>query len=134
MGLTVHLILLACVFLLPENKIYSTIITISIPVFAIYLPLTVLTGLLMVQQHNNFLNKRTRETLSESERRYFEILNSSNLFSVLLDEKGNITFCNIHLRRLTGYTKEELIGHNCFDIFLSDSTRSEIKEVFLAYN
>jgi PAS domain S-box-containing protein len=130
MGSVVHLIMLACVLLLPESKVYSTFTNISIPLVAIYLPATVLIGRLMVRQHNNFLSRKARETLSESERRYFEILNGSNLLSVLLDEKGNITFCNDYLCHVIGHSKDELYGRNWFDISLPPAARAPVKILF----
>ncbi|MFB0508113.1 MAG: PAS domain-containing protein, partial [Thermodesulfobacteriota bacterium] len=34
-----------------------------------------------------------------------------------IDEKGEITFFNRAAEDITGFTKEEALGHNCFDIF-----------------
>ncbi len=63
-----------------------------------------------------------------------------HLFSVILDsvadgvfaisEKGEITFFNRAAEEITGFTKEEALGHNCFDIFRANicQTNCALKE------
>ncbi|TMB86036.1 MAG: PAS domain S-box protein, partial [Chloroflexi bacterium] len=50
----------------------------------------------------------------ESERRFREILERVQLIAVMVDRTGLITFCNDHLLRLTGWTREELLGRNWY--------------------
>src|SRR5439155_9324256 len=52
----------------------------------------------------------------ESERRFREILERVQLIAVMVDRTGLITFCNDHLLRLTGWTREELLGRNWYDV------------------
>ncbi|MDT4892019.1 MAG: hypothetical protein QOE97_1054 [Pseudonocardiales bacterium] len=54
---------------------------------------------------------------NESERRFREILERVQLIAVMMDSTGMITFCNDHLLRLTGWTREELLGRNWYDVF-----------------
>jgi diguanylate cyclase (GGDEF)-like protein/PAS domain S-box-containing protein len=54
---------------------------------------------------------------NESERRFRDILERVQLIAVMIDRTGLITFCNDHLLRLTGWTREELIGRNWYDTF-----------------
>jgi diguanylate cyclase (GGDEF)-like protein/PAS domain S-box-containing protein len=53
----------------------------------------------------------------ESERRFREILERVQLIAVMLDRAGQITFCNDHLLLLTGWTREQLLGRNWYDVF-----------------
>jgi len=63
-----------------------------------------------------------------------------HFFNVILDsvadgvftinEKGEITFFNRAAEEITGFTKEEALGHNCFDIFRANicQTNCALKE------
>ena len=44
--------------------------------------------------------------------------------------KGRVSFCNAFLLKITGYSLEEVLGHNWFDEFVPD-TRPDVKEEFL---
>lgn len=74
------------------------------------------TNRLLQQEINE--RKKTEEALRESERRLREMLENFQLISVLLDVEGNITFCNEYLLKLSGYTKEELLGQNWFKLMI----------------
>jgi diguanylate cyclase (GGDEF)-like protein/PAS domain S-box-containing protein len=54
--------------------------------------------------------RRSRQELLESERRFTEMLDTVDLASIMLDTEGRITYCNGFFQRLTGWKKEELIG------------------------
>jgi diguanylate cyclase (GGDEF)-like protein/PAS domain S-box-containing protein len=56
--------------------------------------------------------------LRESERRFSDLLGNVELVSMMLDREARITYCNDYLLRLTGWTREEIIGKNWWDIFL----------------
>lgn len=66
----------------------------------------------------------------ESARRFNNILKSVSLISVILDTGGNITFCNDFLLKLSGYTRDELIGKNWFDIFLPENIKDNLEQKF----
>jgi len=56
--------------------------------------------------------------LRESERRFREMLETTHLVSAMLDQSGNITFCNDFLLRLTGWKRDEVMGRNWCDLFI----------------
>ncbi len=71
--------------------------------------------------------KRMEQALLESERRFREMLETVELVALLLDTRGNITFCNDYLSRLLGYQREELIGQNWFDVCLPPGVRETVR-------
>jgi PAS domain S-box-containing protein len=42
---------------------------------------------------------------------------TGQLIAVMIDRTGLITFCNDHPLRLTGWSREELLGRNWYDVF-----------------
>ena len=57
-------------------------------------------------------NKRTEEALRESEEKYRNILESIEDGYFEVDNAGNFTFFNDSLRKILGYSKDELMGMN----------------------
>jgi PAS domain S-box-containing protein len=75
--------------------------------------------------------RRAEEALIESERRFREMLNNVQLVAVMLDHNGTITFCDNYLLKLTGYShRDEVVGRNWFELFIPESTRSDLLEKF----
>ncbi len=58
------------------------------------------------------------KVLRESERRFRDLLQNVNLISIILDEQGNLIFCNDYLRKLTGWREEEVLGRNWCQLFV----------------
>jgi two-component system sensor histidine kinase/response regulator len=56
--------------------------------------------------------------LRESERRFRDLLENVNLISIILDEQGNLIFCNNYLLKLTGWREEEVLGWNWCHLFV----------------
>jgi PAS domain S-box len=56
--------------------------------------------------------------LLESERRFRDMMEHVNMVSAMLDIRGNITFANEYLLRLTGWKSDEIVGRNWFDVFI----------------
>jgi PAS domain S-box-containing protein len=75
-------------------------------------------------------SKRAEDALRESERRFRELLENVNLVAVMLDTQGRITFCNDQLLRLTGWDRQEILGHNWFDVFVRGSEGDQIRARF----
>ncbi|MCX8011076.1 MAG: PAS domain S-box protein, partial [Ignavibacteria bacterium] len=59
-----------------------------------------------------------------------DTLENINLIAVALDLEGNINFCNEYLLKLTGWKKEEIIGKNWFEYFLSANVKDEVLKMF----
>jgi diguanylate cyclase (GGDEF)-like protein/PAS domain S-box-containing protein len=74
--------------------------------------------------------RRAEEALRESERRFREMLDTIELVAVLLDVVGSVTYCNPFLLRITGYTKDEVIGRNFFELFLAGEHRQSAARDF----
>ncbi len=72
----------------------------------------------------------TRQELKESERRLQDTFANVELIGVTLDAGTLITGCNDHLLRLTGWTREDLLGRNWFERFLPPEQRSQVEPVF----
>jgi PAS domain S-box-containing protein len=73
--------------------------------------------------------RATRE-LRESERRFKDMLRNLELVSLMLDREARITWCNDYLLRLTGWSREEVIGRDWFELFLPPEHANELR---LAY-
>ena len=74
--------------------------------------------------------KLSEEALRQNEEKYRTILESIQESYFEVDLTGNFTFCNDSMSRLTGYSKEELLGVN-YKQFINEETA---KEVFQAFN
>lgn len=130
LGILVHLTMLFSTLLLPSYQIKQTISNILIPLLTIYPAGTVLLGVLMVRQLSNWENRKASEKLAESERRFSEMLKNTFLFSLIVDARGNIVFCNDAVLNFSGYKLEEVIGKNVFESFMPDGSVESTKNIF----
>ena len=71
------------------------------------------------------------EQLRESERRMRDLLENMDLLAVLQDETGRVQFCNPALLRLAGKTREEVVGHDWYDVFVAADEHAVRKRAFL---
>jgi len=58
------------------------------------------------------------------------LMDTANTLIVILDRKATITAFNRYAEQLTGYTKNEVIGKNWFEVFIPERDRNSINEVF----
>lgn len=70
--------------------------------------------------------KYAEEALRESERRFSETLTNIDMIAVMADLRGEITFCNDYLLRLTGWKREEVIGRNWYETFLPEHEKQKV--------
>ncbi len=69
--------------------------------------------------------KNAETNLREAERRFREILENLQLFAVMLDVEGNITFYNHHLSEVTGWERSEVLSKNWFRLFLPENLTAQ---------
>ncbi len=76
--------------------------------------------------------RRAEDAFRESERRFRELLETVELVAVMLDTAGRITFCNDHMLRVTGWSREELLGKDWFDLCVPEQDRDRLRSLFTA--
>ncbi|HUP45590.1 MAG TPA: EAL domain-containing protein [Thermoanaerobaculia bacterium] len=86
----------------------------------------------MVMAVDADIGRRAEEALRESERRFREMLDTIELAAVLIDVVGSVTYCNPYLLASTGYTKDEVIGRNFFEVFLPEEESAAASRAFTA--
>ena len=74
--------------------------------------------------------KQAEEALSFAEKKFRNLLESIQLAAVMLDVDGNLTFCNDYILGLTGWSRDEVLGKNWFDLFIPEETLIEVKTIF----
>ncbi len=90
--------------------------------------LFLLAGSFIVAQAG--IRKQLEEAQKSFERRYRDTLENMQLSAVTLDAEGLITFCNDCLLKLTGWRREEVIGKNWFDTFVTPQDRQQAHTAF----
>jgi PAS domain S-box-containing protein len=73
--------------------------------------------------------KRMEAALRQSEEKYRNILETIQEGYFEVDLNGNFTFCNNSMSRLTGHSKEELLGMNHRQ-FTNEETSKEVFQAF----
>ena len=130
MGFLVHVAMSLCTFLLPKEEILTTLKVITLPLLFVYTPATMLLGIILVKQYNSWKNRGAQLRLTESERRFNQILKSGNIVSLILNKDATILFCNEYFLDITGYRYDEVAGKNWFEIFIPLEKREELIKLF----
>jgi len=73
--------------------------------------------------------KEVEKRLVESDRRFRKTLQTMNLIAFQLDNDGKVVFCNDYLLRLTGWSREEFMGQDFFEMAVPAHLR-ELKKRF----
>jgi PAS domain S-box-containing protein len=74
--------------------------------------------------------KQAEEALRQEKEFNENIVQTANAVIVTLDVNANITEFNNYAERLTGYSREEVIGQNWIDLFIPSEDREYIHQVF----
>lgn len=75
-------------------------------------------------------NQLTKNRLKQERDRAELYIDAVESLIVVIDQQGNIRLINQYGCKITGYTKEELIGVNWYDTFSSAANQKEHKESF----
>ena len=62
--------------------------------------------------------KQAESVLLESERRFREMLENLDLIAIIVDLQGTVTFCNDYLLKITGWSRQEIIGADGYSLLL----------------
>lgn len=71
--------------------------------------------------------RRAEGALRESERRFSDLMRTVQLVAIMLDDRGNILYCNEFLLRLTDWSGAEVIGCNWFGLFIPPDAAADRK-------
>jgi signal transduction histidine kinase/ActR/RegA family two-component response regulator len=92
LGIVVHLLMLASTVFLPSERIIPTLRIVSLPVMLIHAPGTMLLGLILAAQKNNFHNRRVKDKLfSASQKLSKELLNNQKMLQEQIDKYQELT-------------------------------------------
>jgi len=72
--------------------------------------------------------KKSEMALYESEQRFRDVLEKISLVGVMLDTQGRVVLCNDFLLALTGWSRDEVLHKNWFEMFLPPEVRSEVED------
>lgn len=72
--------------------------------------------------------KKSQQQLIQSEEKYRRIIQNMNLGLLVVDENDVITDANPNFCKMTGYTKEQIMGWPSADIFLTQESKKIIEE------
>ena len=108
LGVTVHLAMLGCSFLLPADIRWHTLSEIALPLLTVYPVGNVLLGKLMLKQNRNW---RTRNALHESEEKYRTLVEAAG-DTIVIVQDAKIQFVNHIVSQDFGYDRSEVLHHN----------------------
>ncbi|MCF8111835.1 MAG: PAS domain-containing protein [Desulfobacteraceae bacterium] len=74
--------------------------------------------------------KQAEEALAESEKKWRNILVNTPQIGVSIDTRGRIVFVNKHFLELTGWTEEEILGQDWFELLIPPEIQADIRGVF----
>lgn len=127
MGLLVHLVMLCCTFFLPDEVKWETLKNIALPVVIIYPVATVLLGILMLNQAENWEN---RKAVNNSEEKFRTIIEQAIDAMFIADHKGNLLDINQQACKSLGYTRNELLKMNIVDFNPQLIKEEKIEELY----
>ena len=115
MSITVHIVMLACMFLLPYPDSINVIRVIALPVMLVYPLASLLLSLLLFHQQEYQI---IQDELKGSEERFRSLFDKAPLGYQSLDIDGNFIDINQQWMDTLGYSRDEVVG-KWFGDFLS---------------
>jgi len=76
--------------------------------------------------------KRAEEEVFAAEKKFRDLLDSIHLIAVILDRTGSIVYCNDYLLNHTGWSRDEVISRNWFELLIPATQRAEVQSVYNA--
>ncbi len=76
---------------------------------------------------------QTQKEASRHESLFKDILENTNLITIILDREGILEYCNQYLLNLCGYQKEEILGKNWYEIFVPGEEGKRIQDKVYNY-
>jgi len=114
-GLLVHLLMLACMFILPRPVAFDILRHISLPVMIIFPVGTVLLSILIIRQN---VSRQMNEKLWESKKLLESVVENVPLMIFLKEAKDlRYVIFNHAGEELLGYDRKALLGKNDLDLF-----------------
>jgi diguanylate cyclase len=126
MSLVVHVVMLACTFLIPYPNSITVFRAMALPVMIVYPTGSVLLSMLLAQQQQY---RTVQAQLKQSEERFRRLFDQAPLGYQSLDINGYFTEVNQQWLDILGYTRDEVIG-KWFGDFLSPNNRDAFRERF----
>ena len=126
MSIVVHVVMLACMLLLPYPTSLNVLRAITLPVMLIYPIVTILLCLLLTRQQ---ILKQTRNQLKQSEERFKLLFDKAPLGYQSLDFDGNLISVNQKWCDVLGYRQEEVLG-KWFGDFLTPTFKNMYQKRF----
>ena len=74
--------------------------------------------------------KMAEQALVQSEKKWRNVLVHTPQAGISLNPAGQIVFANEHFLTLTGYTEQEVLGRDWFELFIPGHMREQIRGVF----
>lgn len=74
--------------------------------------------------------KQSVEALQKNQKLLSSVFDNTSIYIVVLNHKGNIVQFNDYAIQMTGYTKEEVMGQNWFELFIENKQTHALKKVF----
>ncbi len=130
LGGVVHLLMLLCALLLPKVTFLYSMQTLLVPILLFYPAATLVLGSVMLHQLRNWQNRKAAEQLMVAEQRFTDMLKRVNLFAVMLNKRGEVTFCNPYLLRETGFSLAELNSENWLSKMVDPNHRTAVADIF----
>jgi PAS domain S-box-containing protein len=121
LGYTVHLVMLASVFLLPEAFAAKTFWSLLVPTMTVYPAATALLGQLMEGRAQNWKDKLQR---IELEQLYSSLVEQMPAGVFRKDADGRYVFVNDVFCQLKGLTKDEILGKTPAELFTYEAKKA----------